>query len=121
MHHPTEWLEEGIDRPHIEGLLARKCHFILHGHLHSNQIVGEMAPDGKSFKIMAGASFQRRTTPSDYNGYNFVRLDLGAPKGTIYMRYYSPSRGGFWTADVISYPDMPDGRYTFDLPTSLRT
>lgn len=119
MHHPTEWLKDDIDRPIIEDLLERNCPFVLQGHLHETQVIGKAGPTGKMLTITAGASFQRRQDAIGYNGYNIVQLDLDGGVGTVFIRCYSPKRAGFWTADTFSYPNTPEGRYTFTLPDSL--
>ena len=119
MHHPTEWFKDEIDRQGVEGLLDRKCHFVLRGHLHSSKIVNSNSPGGETFTITAGASYQRRGDAVDYNGYNFVTLDLSAGVGNIHLRCYSKKHGGFWTADVHSYPDMEEGIYAFSLPDAI--
>lgn len=116
MHHPTEWLKDGIDRQEVEALLEERCNFVLRGHLHDNKVVRFQTPGGEAVTITAGASFKTRGGKLDYNGYNFVRLDLDKGEGTIYLRAYSQKYSEFWTDDVFSYPKTDGGRVVFPLP-----
>ena len=116
MHHPTEWLKDGIDREEVEALLEERCAFVLRGHLHDNKVVQFQTPGGEAVTITAGASFKTRGGKLDYNGYNFVRLDLDKGEGTIYLRAYSQKGSEFWTDDVFSYPKTDGGRVSFKLP-----
>lgn len=113
MHHPIECFKEGIDREEVEALLEQNCHFILRGHLHDNKLVQFKSPGGEAITITAGASFKTRAGKLDYNGYNFVQLDLTNGKGTIFLRAYSRKYSEFWAPDVFSYPDLDEGCMTF--------
>lgn len=74
-------------------------------------------PDTEAMIIAAGACYETRQYA---NSYNFVRLDLDAGNGAVYLRLYSDQQGGFWTKDVLNYQNVPDGLYSFQLPASLR-
>ncbi|TEU14814.1 MAG: hypothetical protein E3J21_14810 [Anaerolineales bacterium] len=108
LHHPFDWLQE-FDRNDCEALLMQGCDFVLHGHLHRTGLLSLTMPD-------AGASYASRDYP---NSYNFVQLDLGTGQGTVYLRRYSDERGGFWTKDVMTYQNVDDGQYPFELMPSL--
>ena len=76
-----------------------------------------MSPDSGAMVIAGGACYETRRYP---NMYNFCRLDLAAGKGSVYLRRYSDDRGGFWTRDVMTYRNVDDGVYTFELCIKLR-
>jgi len=117
LHHPFDLLKE-FDQNDVEPLLKQNCDFILHGHLHRAGILQPMDPDSKTTVIAAGACYESRDYP---NMYNFVRLNFETGKGTIYLRRYSDEQGGFWTKDVMTYRNVPDGEYVFDLPVERQT
>ncbi len=112
MHHPFDWLLD-FDRDDCEALLAGGCHFILHGHLHRSGLLSLETPDEAAMIIAAGASYETRQS---MNGYNIVQIDPISGQGTIHLRAYSDKRGGFWTADVMSYRNVDKGQYEFALP-----
>ena len=111
LHHPTDWLGR-FDRTGSQALLARDCDFLLHGHLHETELTLQQTPDARAMVIAAGAGFETRRSA---NAYNLVRLDLEAEQGTVHLRAWSDRGGGFWTKDVLSYKNVDDGRYRFDL------
>jgi len=111
MHHPFEWLQD-FDRDDCEPLLLRGCDFVLHGHLHRTGLIQLRAPGIEAMVIAAGACYETRQY---LNSYNLVQLDLRAGKGTVYLQTYSDRHGGFWTRDLLTYPEAP-GEYHFDLP-----
>jgi len=111
MHHPFEWLQD-FDRDDCEPLLLRGCDFVLHGHLHRTGLIQLRAPGIEAMVIAAGAGYETR---QHLNSYNLVHLDLGTGKGTVYLRTYSDQHGGFWTKDLLAYPEAP-GEYHFNLP-----
>jgi formylglycine-generating enzyme required for sulfatase activity len=113
LHHPFDWLQE-FDRNDCEALLMQGCDFILHGHLHRSGVLSLTMPDAAGMVIAAGACYETREHP---NAYNVVRLDLEAGEGTVFLRRYSPERGGFWTKDVMTYRNVNNGEYTFKLPS----
>jgi len=112
MHHPFDWLLS-FDRDDCEALLVGGCHFILHGHLHRTGLASLETPDEAAMIIAAGASFETRQST---NSYNFIQIDPISGRGTVYLRTYSDKRGGFWTADVMSYRNVEEGQYEFALP-----
>ena len=112
LHHPFDWLKE-FDANDVEPLLKQDCDFILHGHLHRTGILQPIDPDSQTMVIAAGTCYESRDYP---NMYNFVRLNFKTGEGTIYLRRYSDARGGFWTKDVMTYRNVSDGEYSFDLP-----
>lgn len=111
LHHPFDWLRE-FDQNDSAALLLDGCDFILHGHLHRTAMTQLVSPDSGAMAIAGGACYETRQYP---NSYNFVRLNLPAGTGTVYLRRYSDQRGGFWAKDTLSYRNVPDGKYTFGL------
>ena len=111
MHHPLDWLQE-FDRNDCEDLLLQGCAFILHGHLHRAGLLSLKTPDAGGMILAAGACYETRQSS---NGYNWGRLDFDAGQGTVYLRTYSDRGGGFWTKDVVTYRNAPDGQFTFPL------
>ena len=93
-------------------MLLDNCDFVLYGHLHHRAMTQLVSPDSGAMVIAAGASYETRQYT---NLYNFVRLDFTAGAGTVYLRYYSDKRGGFWAKDTLTYRNVPDGVYTFTL------
>ena len=114
-HHPFDWLRE-FDQNDSAALLLDNCHFILHGHLHQTAMTQLTSPDSSAMIIGGGASYKDRRYA---NRYSWVRLDLNAGTGTIYLRRYSDERGGFWAKDTLTYRNTPDGLYAFSLPSRL--
>ena len=110
-HHPFDWSQE-FDRNECEAMLTQDCDFILHGHLHRTGLLSMTTPDAGAMMIAAGACYESREYP---NGYNFVQLDFEKGQGTVFLRRYSDERGGFWTKDVMTYPNVDNGTYTFAL------
>jgi predicted phosphodiesterase len=114
LHHPFDWLVK-FDRDDVESELRNGCHLILHGHLHEPQVRVEATLDGETVITPAGAAYESR----DYaNSYNFVRLDLTAGRGTVYLRRYNDKRRE-WVKDIESTGEERDGRFEFDLPKQL--
>ena len=78
-HHPSNWLVEWED-PRIHRLLEQNFRFELHGHEHQGWV--NPSADGYT-RIAAAACYER----SDHeNGYNFVRLNLDAGTGEVWLR-----------------------------------
>ena len=115
LHHPFDWFQE-FDRNDCEALLMQGCDFVLHGHLHRTGLLSLTMPDAGAMITAAGACYESREYP---NSYNFVQLDFETGQGVVYLRRYSDERGGFWTKDVMTYRNVDDGQYAFELPTSL--
>lgn len=111
LHHPFDWLRE-FDQNDSATMLTDGCDFILHGHLHQAAATQLTSPDGAATILACGACYETRSFP---NMYNWVRLDLAAGTGTVCLRRYSDSRGGFWAKDTLTYKNVPDGTYTFPL------
>jgi 3',5'-cyclic AMP phosphodiesterase CpdA len=111
LHHPFDWLRE-FDQNDSAALLLDNCDFILHGHLHRSATTQLVSPDSGAMIIAGGACYETRQYP---NTYNFVRLDLSAGSGTVYLRRYSDERGGFWAKDTLTYKGVPNGVYDFAL------
>ncbi len=115
MHHHFDNLHD-FDRADVEPLLLGECDFVLRGHMHMPMqrpsLLQTRTPDAKAMVITAGAGYTTRQYP---HAYNFVRLDLNANKGSIYLRTYSERGGGFWTKDVTARREAPEGIYTFPL------
>ena len=119
LHHPFDWLQE-FDRDDCETLLMQGCAFIMHGHLHRTDLLSLTTPDARAMILAAGACYETRQYP---NGYNWGRLDFDSGQGTVYLRAYSDRGGGFWTKDVATYKNVPDGLFTFPLsaPTEAKS
>jgi len=117
LHHPFDWLQE-FDRNDCEALLMQECDFVLHGHLHRTGLLSLSTPDAGAMTIAAGACYESRQFP---NAYNFVQLDYETGQGAVHLRTYSDQRGGFWTKDVLTYRNVDNGQYTFNLPPGLGT
>jgi hypothetical protein len=121
MHHPFDWLQDH-DRRICQPLLAKRCHFILHGHVQRSEILTEVTPDTDCYVIGAGPCHSGRDIPGHYN---MVHLELetgrtGTARGTIFFRKYSHSGLGFWAKDTLTYRNAPDGIYRFDLSSEQR-
>lgn len=115
LHHPFDWLRD-FDRNDSAAMLLDNCDFVLHGHMHQTAMAQLIGPEGGAMLIAGGACYETREFP---NMYNFVRLDFAAGTGTVYLRRYSDRRGGFWTKDVMTYRNVTEGEYSFDLPGRL--
>ena len=113
LHHPFDWLNP-FDEEDVRPLLQRGCEFILVGHRHEQGIQTVQEPDRDFVLIPAGASYEGREKTKT-NAYNFVRLDLAAGQGTIYLREFSP-RADRWVEDTRTYGS---GRCPFPLPKRL--
>jgi predicted MPP superfamily phosphohydrolase len=114
-HHPSEWLKD-FDRTNAEALLHKNCDMILQGHMHRPGFSFNATPDSEAIIIAAGACYESRDYP---NSYNFVKIDIEAKTGTIYLRRYSKEGSGFWTKDVETYRNVKDGIIPFNLPRSI--
>jgi 3',5'-cyclic AMP phosphodiesterase CpdA len=112
MHHPFSWLRD-FDSDSCEPLLLDKGNIILHGHLHSTNIIRQQSPSTDAIMIGAGACYESREFP---NSYNLTQIDLITRKGITYIREYSDKDGGFWKEDNTTYRGI-NGRYDFRLPT----
>ncbi len=44
MHHPFDWLQD-FDRGEVEPLLQKRCHFVLHDHMHDVGLLGVRGTD----------------------------------------------------------------------------
>jgi len=110
LHHPFDWLRD-FDQRDSAAMLLDGCNFILHGHLHHTATTQLSGPDTHAMGIGGGACYETREYP---NMYNFVRLDLDARTGTVYLRRYSDERGGFWATDTLTYKNAPEGKYIFE-------
>jgi 3',5'-cyclic AMP phosphodiesterase CpdA len=115
LHHPLDWLRE-FDQNDSGALLLDRCDFLLHGHLHQTATAQLTSPDGAATILACGACYKTRESP---NMYNWVRLDLAAGTGTVYLRRYSDARGGFWAPDTLTYRNVTNGEYTFALRGQL--
>lgn len=111
-HHPIDWLNEE-EFKFVEPYLTRKCHFILNGHLHSNDFRTIKTPNGETMFFIAGSCYNQRKT---HYSYNLVDIDLEKRRGKISLRMYSFNQDGFWTKDNLSYKNI-DGVYEFSLPS----
>ncbi len=112
LHHSFDWLRE-FDQNDSATMLADRCQFILHGHLHRTAATQLTTPDSAATVLACGACYETRDFP---NMYNFVELDLAASTGTVRLRRYSDAGGGFWAKDTLTYQNARDGEYTFRLP-----
>jgi UDP-2,3-diacylglucosamine pyrophosphatase LpxH len=117
LHHPFDWLRE-FDQNDSAAMLADRCDFVLHGHLHQTAASQLISPDGAAIILACGACYETRSFP---NMYNWVRLDLAAGAGTVHLRRYSDARGGFWATDTLTYKNVRDGVYNFRLPGKCAT
>ncbi len=104
MHHPFEWLCDS-DRETIEPLLASKCDFILHGHLHRAGYHFQATPDYSLRTIPAGSAYDKRPYS---NSYNFVALNLNEHTGKLHIRRYLDSRSE-WIADSETFRNANSG------------
>jgi predicted phosphodiesterase len=119
LHHPFNWLSE-FEQNRIEGdihSLKNVCHFILYGHEHSPKFIQEVSLNGNCVNIPAGAAYDRRFPDNSLynNAYNFVHVDLGTGKGTIYFRRWLPDKS-IWSADLDNAPYSPYGQREFQVP-----
>jgi len=111
LHHPFDWLRE-FDQNDSAAMLTDGCDFILQGHLHRTAATQLTTPDSAAMILACGACYETRDFP---NMYNWVQLDLAAGAGAVYLRRYSPERGGFWAKDTLTYRNVQDGVYSFSL------
>jgi 3',5'-cyclic AMP phosphodiesterase CpdA len=111
LHHPFDWLRE-FDQNDSAAMLTDSCDFILHGHLHRSAATQLTSPDSAATILAGGACYETRDYP---NMVNWVRMDLNAGTGTVYLRRYSDARGGFWAKDTLTYRNVQDGVYSFSL------
>jgi UDP-2,3-diacylglucosamine pyrophosphatase LpxH len=111
LHHPFDWLRE-FDQNDSAAMLTDGCDFILHGHLHRSAATQLTSPDSAAMILAGGACYETRDYP---NMVNWVRLDLATGAGAVFLRRYSPERGGFWAKDTLTYRNVQDGVYTFAL------
>jgi hypothetical protein len=111
LHHPFVWLRE-FDQNDSAAMLTDGCDFTLHGHLHRSAATQLTSPDSAATILAGGACYETRDYP---NMVNWVRLDLAAGSGTVYLRRYAPERGGFWAKDTLTYRNVQDGVYSFPL------
>lgn len=111
LHHPFDWLRE-FDRNDVEPLICDNCQFVLHGHMHQTGIHQWRTPDTEIMILGAGACYETREYP---NSFNFVRLDTQQGIGSVLLRRYADSRGGFWTKDSLTYRNVQNGEYVFSL------
>lgn len=95
MHHPFEWLK-WFDSMDVKGMLQRRVDFILNGHEHNVEIIGQGSLFGNAFQISAGAVVDNRDDPCSYNITN-CNFENGLL--TCYLRHYEDSKGGFWAED----------------------
>jgi DNA-binding winged helix-turn-helix (wHTH) protein/predicted phosphodiesterase len=113
VHHPFDWLKE-FDQAQVPGLLRRDCHFILRGHLHRTETLRLEDPDTGAMIIAAGSVYKRRDYP---NTYNVIQLDRDHKQGIVYLRRYGEKE--IWGADTLTYENVPNGEYMFNLPDPL--
>jgi hypothetical protein len=118
LHHPCSALNQDFDAIPVERLLKRRCDFFLRGHLHNADVNQALSLEGETVIIPAGACYDRRDRLT--NGYNFVRLDLSADTGTVYLRRYSERRRE-WLPDMDATGEERGGQVEFALPTRLRS
>ena len=115
LHHPFDWLRE-FDQNDSAAMLTDGCDFILHGHLHRSAATQLTSPDSAAMILAGGACYETRDYP---NMVNWVRVDPATGAGTVFLRRYSPERGGFWAKDTLTYRNVQDGVYSFSLRSKL--
>jgi glycosyltransferase involved in cell wall biosynthesis len=97
-HHPPNWFGESEDAA-LWSRIERDFDFFLHGHEHQGWV--KTVDDGH-VRIAAGACYDRSDAE---NGYNFVRLDLDAGRGEVWLRRYDPTGGGWTEREVARTTD----------------
>lgn len=115
MHHPLSYLAD-FDAADVQGLLDRRCDFVLHGHIHNFGAVRLTSPDSEVFYLAAGAVYQGRR---ELLSYNLVEVDLEQGRSRVSLRRYSDRQGGFWSADTQMYRSATNGVLEFRLPERL--
>lgn len=115
VHHPLSYLTD-FDAADVQGLLDRRCDFVLHGHLHDFGAVRLTSPDSEVFYLAAGATYQGR---QELLSYNLVEVDLEQGSARVYLRRYSDRQGGFWSPDTLMYRSATNGVLEFQLPERL--
>ncbi len=103
-HHPLDWLSD-IDRKTVKPLLASKCDFILHGHLHEAEYTFQSTPDYSFRTIQAGSTYEKRPYS---NSYNYVSLNLNNQQGKLHIRQYSDSKSR-WIEDSETFKNAKSG------------
>jgi Leucine-rich repeat (LRR) protein len=111
LHHPNNWLV-AEENPSFGRLLEREFTFVLHGHEHLD-FVRTDASTGHTV-ISAGACHE--WSESRNNGYNFVRLNLEAGTGEVWLRQYE-STGGGWVSRPIKNRTNDQGCWILPAPT----
>jgi CheY-like chemotaxis protein/3',5'-cyclic AMP phosphodiesterase CpdA len=112
MHHPFDWLKN-FDREWAAAQLKDRCHLILHGHLHEVTVAHQISPEGDVIILGSGTTYEER---DHRNGYSYVSLDLKTKTGVVYLRRYSPQKGGGWVPDTIAYPKAKSDKVSFKMP-----
>jgi 3',5'-cyclic AMP phosphodiesterase CpdA len=115
LHHPLSHLAE-FDASDVQGLLDRRCDFVLHGHIHDFGAVRLTSPDSEVFYLAAGATYQGRR---ELLSYNIVNLDQDSGQARVSLRRYSDRHGGFWSPDTQMYRSAASGILNFALPERL--
>ena len=99
MHHPSNWFHPADD-PVALHEIETQFDFCLHGHEHTDWIT---TLTNGHVNIAAGASYGGSDTNT--NGYNYVRLDLEAGTGEVWLREYEPKGGGWVSGRLFSRAD----------------
>lgn len=115
MHHPFEWLE-WFDSNDVKQMLERRADFILNGHEHRLELIGQGSFFGKAFRVSAGSVYETR---NQVNSYNIVSSDVSIGRTECYLRKFVDKDGGFWSADNTLDNSMHDGKIQVGFPKRI--
>ncbi|WP_299969317.1 hypothetical protein [uncultured Roseobacter sp.] len=103
LHHPLDWLEE-TTRSAVSDLLINNADLVLFGHVHANDVVGQIKGNAKSVFLQAPPL--RADWSKGTNGYAIVRTDTEHKKFEVQYRSYSKSQRTFVSGEDFA----PTGR-----------
>lgn len=92
LHHPLDWLEE-TTRSAVNDLLIRHTDLVLFGHVHANDVVGQIK--GSSSCLFFQAPPLRAGWSKGTNGYAIIRGNVTHKRFEVEYRSYSQSRRAF--------------------------
>lgn len=109
MHHLLSWISE-VERSAVSALIRDGVDFILHGHLHENEVEIVSGSGGHAITLAAGAVYQGSQWPNTAN-----ICEVGEDTFTLWpLRYVATPREA-WTLDTSLFPDSDNFSGVFPL------